>query len=512
MTFSFHLKRPGLIALLLTLQFGVLLFTDALQLTSLGSSIVGQRDKSEADTQEDASNLAAPACPPPDGSSSDTLCQQMYGVDKSFPIQHNQIDDDDGTPSPFNARERQREYNEFLSECRENTRPLEHLCDESETDRIHNNLVQPSMMKNYTSIGFKKIKTPPKLNEYLANFWWTNSGLSARNEQYIPGSTIINHWRSNTRVMDIDDAYFIGSGGHLRTIIWEESQSILEEWSGVELTPSALYGIRIFGREAVIPPQLDPLPLVISAIIHVEDVLYEPWPIEVYGHDGKAYNVTLERGEMLLYEGNSVIVGRPYPMKGMFFSDVFAHFEPLELYLDEQQLQQSTTEDDLENLYQQALVAEKRKTAEAADANIAAVKQATLVPYYIDDAMHEKRWKQTHPHAKLKITKESITISAHTAAAAGDLEALKVLEAATPGVITMLDENGWNTLHEAVRGGQIAVIKYLLKRGLDINTRTHHGEGGSALWWAKHVHGKNHKVVRFLELRGAKEIPPDDDK
>jgi ankyrin repeat protein len=67
---------------------------------------------------------------------------------------------------------------------------------------------------------------------------------------------------------------------------------------------------------------------------------------------------------------------------------------------------------------------------------------------------------------------------------------------------------GRPSLSEAVRGGHLDVVEYLLEKGLDINERTHHGEGGSPLWWAKKEHGKNHEIVKFLEEHGAVEIAP----
>lgn len=53
------------------------------------------------------------------------------------------------------------------------------------------------------------------------------------------------------------------------------------------------------------------------------------------------------------------------------------------------------------------------------------------------------------------------------------------------------------------------VVKFLLKGGLDKNDRTHNGNGGSPLWWAKKTHGHKHPVVQHLESIGAEEIPPD---
>ena len=172
--------------------------------------------------------------------------------------------------------------------------------------------------------------------------------------------------------------------------------------------------------------------------------------------------------------------------------------------------------------------------------------QSTRIPNYIDaKSLEAKRWKQTHPRAKLvrfcfdnrciplpivschsllrlpsclnrnfrskKIVGTSIAITAHTAAAAGDLDVLTVLVAENPESIKKVDANGWTPLHEAVRIGSIEVIDYLIKKGLDINQRTHGGNGGSPLWWAKAIHGENHKVVEYLKKKGAEDIPPDDE-
>ena len=48
---------------------------------------------------------------------------------------------------------------------------------------------------------------------------------------------------------------------------------------------------------------VDRSPLVSSAILQIaQEDIEEPWPVEVYSHDGNAYNITLEPGEMALYE------------------------------------------------------------------------------------------------------------------------------------------------------------------------------------------------------------------
>lgn len=41
-----------------------------------------------------------------------------------------------------------------------------------------------------------------------------------------------------------------------------------------------------------------------------------------------AHNITLEPGEMLLFESHSSIHGHPFPLKGRYAAYIFIHFEP----------------------------------------------------------------------------------------------------------------------------------------------------------------------------------------
>ena len=41
--------------------------------------------------------------------------------------------------------------------------------------------------------------------------------------------------------------------------------------------------------------------------------------MEIYDHDGKAYNVTMEPGDMVMYESHTVLHGRPFPLNGSFY-------------------------------------------------------------------------------------------------------------------------------------------------------------------------------------------------
>ncbi|CAE7710982.1 unnamed protein product, partial [Symbiodinium microadriaticum] len=84
--------------------------------------------------------------------------------------------------------------------------------------------------------------------------------------------------------------------------VWTGVQPIIEEWIGRNVSPTSLYGVRIYTRGAILSPHVDRLPLVSSCIINVGQVVDETWPLEMYDHAGRAHNVTMEPGDMVLYE------------------------------------------------------------------------------------------------------------------------------------------------------------------------------------------------------------------
>jgi prolyl 4-hydroxylase len=112
----------------------------------------------------------------------------------------------------------------------------------------------------------------------------------------------------------------------------------------------------------------------------------------VIGHDGKAHNVTMEPGDLVLYESHSIIhgefmdgsrrvivtphdivtqdvlissllAGRPFPLKGKFMANVFVHFEPV-----------GPLEGELE------------------------YGKTDLPPYLIPGSPEEEHWRRSHPN------------------------------------------------------------------------------------------------------------------
>jgi len=252
----------------------------------------------------------------------------------------------------------------------------------------------------------------------------------------------------------------------------------------------------------------------------------------VYGHDGKATNVTMEPGDMVLYESHSVLHGRPFPLKGRFYANIFIHFEPTGHSLRHQA---KLEKDHGKN------VDEKYKLATDRGIGGHEVDQAhpsDLPPYIIPGTPEERNWRRYHPGGfvsiglceflkfanlargssrfglmqKPKIDKRSFatgSTSIHILAQSGDLEGVTKAVSKNKKEVHAKDQNGWTALHEGARAGHTEIVKYLYEQGADVNARTGLGNGGSVMWWAKRNLGKDHPVLDFLESVGAQVIEPE---
>jgi prolyl 4-hydroxylase len=199
-------------------------------------------------------------------------------------------------------------------------------------------------------------------------------------------------------------------------------------------------------------------------------ILYHERPLEVIGHDGIARNVTMLPGDLVLYESHSILHGRPFPLKGRFMANVFIHFEPV-----------GPVDGQIEY-------------------------NGDLPPYLIAGSEEEPRWRAQNPNGhRIMQSSEFATGSteAHRYANAGDIRNLKRILDKQADVVNIRDANGWTPLHEAVRTGDLEIIRLLIDRGSEVNARTGlKGEGGGPLDLAKKAYGDGHEIVDFIQSRG----------
>ena len=260
------------------------------------------------------------------------------------------------------------------------------------------------------------------------------------------------------------------------------------------------------------------LPLVISAIINVAQDVDDEWPLEVIGHDGVAVNVTLEPGEMILYESSSVIHGRPYPLNGRFYANLFLHLEPVG-YTYELERRMKSNSLSAKEKFESAL--QRRSELQERNENVPTY---DLPPHIKEGTEDSVRWRQEfvfirEDQKKLLSSGTDTAMTdkdrfssrtAHGVAANGDLAVLRRLAKANPSILQERDKNGWQPIHEAARSGQTRVIEYLIGEGVDLNARTNNGTGATPLWWAEHMLPNTHPCIKLLRKHGARSIGPHD--
>jgi len=335
-----------------------------------------------------------------------------------------------------------------------------------------------------------------------SDFWEKNKDERTP-ERWSVGNTYTNHWVAPTYMISVENSRLRGAGFALKDELWNAAKSTISEWVGHELTPCSLYGIRVYSEGSVLATHVDRLPLVSSAIINVAQDLDEPWPIEVIGHDGKAYNITMEPGDMVLYESHSLLHGRPFPLKGRYYANVFIHFEPTGHSLRHNAKIEGNGGSDQ---YKQAIAKGHGGHENHMDG---------LPSYILDGTEEASKWRRGHPSvnepARMKSPVTNGSTTAHHAAQKGDVKALIDIIDKKEHLVKHADANGWTPLHEGVRAGHVDVVKLLVEKGADVNALTGNGdeEGESPLWWAKQSLGEDHPMISFLESLGALEIGPD---
>ena len=326
-----------------------------------------------------------------------------------------------------------------------------------------------------------KIQAPSRVRELLTDYWEKNKD-NKKLEQWPVGNIYTNHWVSPTYIASVEDPSLRGGGLALKEAIWDAAKSTVEQWTGMELKPISQYGIRIYTEGSILNPHVDRLPLVSSCIVNVAQDVDEPWPLEIYDREGNAVNVTMEPGDMVLYESHSLIHGRPFPLKGRYFANIFIHFEPT-----------------------------GRKLSDDGDGYLDELDDF-FPPYIIPDSPEAKNWKLRNPQGWKFSSPSAAQVNSpegHAAAATGDLTTLAAIAKKNRKLLHAKDANGWQPIHEAARGGHLEVVQLLLEHDVDINARTHGGKGGSPLNVAIESLSENHPVAKFLSENGAINIEPE---
>jgi prolyl 4-hydroxylase len=187
----------------------------------------------------------------------------------------------------------------------------------------------------------------------------------------------------------------------------------------------------------------------------------------------------MEPGDMVLYESGSLIHGRPFPLVGRSYANIFIHFEPTGHILNEPSNDCSET---LDGFFPPYLVVESPEYSHWAERNPGG-------------------WRKAVPSVHFQQIR---TPEAHAAAATGDLLRLHKVVIEDKRALYQKDANGWQPVHEAARAGHTDVVKLLIQHGVEKDARTGKSEeGGSVLNLALEYLEEDHDLVQYLRSIGA---------
>lgn len=155
--------------------------------------------------------------------------------------------------------------------------------------------------------------------------WYRNNTKELKNHEPVAGDYL------NVHAVPIDKLN-LDSFPEVRHEVIKEMQQVLQWWTNKQLKHTSTFGVRVYRRGSMLINHVDRHDThLASAVIQVHQQVDEDggWPLELLGTTGETYEVYLQPGEMVLYEGARLFHGRPMRFAGDEFANVFSHFAPV---------------------------------------------------------------------------------------------------------------------------------------------------------------------------------------
>lgn len=170
-----------------------------------------------------------------------------------------------------------------------------------------------------TRTGFDRARLDPALYAEIVEFYKSNS--AAARDEHVEGGYVFSEASGGpaSQLVELPD--------ELKGRIHSALGSVMSEWCGRDLEPTYVYGIRVYRHGAVLKPHRDRQHThVVSAIINVAQETNSEWPLFIEDNCYRGHEVLLKPGEVLFYEGSRLLHGRPTPLDGASYANIFCHY------------------------------------------------------------------------------------------------------------------------------------------------------------------------------------------
>ena len=175
-------------------------------------------------------------------------------------------------------------------------------------------------LQNYTNMGFEKFNVPKPLFDKVLAFY--NENKTSEKDEDVK-EFIFNALSASkpSTTVELPDA--------LRREIHDVLRPLVAKWSGKAVDPTYVYGIRVYKDKAVLKPHRDRIEThIFGVIINVDQDVREDWPLMIEDHAYEPHQILLAPGEMIFYESARLKHGRPVPLEGSAYANLFCHFTP----------------------------------------------------------------------------------------------------------------------------------------------------------------------------------------
>ena len=177
---------------------------------------------------------------------------------------------------------------------------------------------------HFSELGFAKVAAPSALHEAARQVVLDGRLQAAQLEEQPPRQQHLGF------LLGAERPTYVEASSELRSAALRELRPLAEQFAGVELEPVVAYGVRLYHNGSSVAMHTDvPSSHVIGGILHVErSADAQPWPVVIEAFDGRSHAVELQPGELLLYEAAKCLHGRPRPLSGAWYANLFVHFKP----------------------------------------------------------------------------------------------------------------------------------------------------------------------------------------
>jgi len=175
---------------------------------------------------------------------------------------------------------------------------------------------------HFTRDGIKLVSLPPALRERLIKTWLEN--------------------RKDRTLERADDVYVRSNGGRNPMYIVQIDPDVkrdvqqfvfdeLTRWTGLDLKHTYTYGIREYTNGASLMTHVDRgATHILAAIVHVGQIdVRQPWALTTENkYDPPADHLLGDGHDVALYEAATLAHGRPEPLDGDVYANLFFHYAP----------------------------------------------------------------------------------------------------------------------------------------------------------------------------------------